>query len=111
MINMINLNSYIVEKLRINKDIKVLDHIDEINNEFISKIKEYILENYHGLIKFDNYEEYVNVGKSKKYIFLHLRKQHRWIYKVVSKWIEGNLSIEKPCKSNNMILYIYPKYE
>lgn len=107
---MININNYILEKLHLNKETEVLDDIDEINNKFISEIKKYIIEKYSGLVKFDNYDEYVEAGKSKKYIFLSVQKQHRWIYKPVAKWIEENLDVEKPCKTNNMILYIYPKY-
>lgn len=106
---MIDINNYIVEKLKINKDSKT-DNFNEINNKFISDIKKYIIEKYP-MIKFDSYDEYIDIGKSKKYIFLSVKKQHKWIYKPVAKWIEGNFNVLQPCKSNNMILYIYPKYE
>ena len=105
---MIDINNYIVEKLKINKDSKPIEN--EINNKFISDIKKYIIEKYP-MIKFDSYDEYIDIGKSKKYIFLHLKTKHKWIYKPVAKWIEGNFNVLQPCKSNNMILYIYPKYE
>ena len=106
---MLDINNYIVEKLKINKDSKT-NNFDEINNKFISDIKKYIIKKYP-MIKFNSYDEYINVGKSKKYIFLNLQKQHKWIYKSIAKWIEGNLNILQPCKSNNILLYIYPKYE
>lgn len=105
------IGNYIIEKLHLNKDFETSNSIDEINKEFVSKIKEHILDKYHGLIKFEDYDEYIEVGKSKKYIFLKTKTQHKWIYKPVSSWIEENLNIAKPCKSNNMILYIYPKYD
>ena len=101
---MIDINNYIVEKLKINKDSKT-NNFDEINNKFISDIKKYIIEKYP-MIKFNSYNEYINVGKSKKYIFLNLQKQHKWIYKSIAKWIEGNLNVLQPCKSNN-ILYLF----
>ena len=104
------LNIYISEKLRIDKNTELVNNIDEINNKFISDIKNHIIEKYP-IIKFDSYEDYINVGKSKKYIFLGLKKQFRWVYKNIGKWINDNLDVIKPCKTNNMILYIYPKYE
>lgn len=105
---MININSYILEKLRIDKNIEVKNNIDEINDKFISDIKKYVSNKYP--ILFNHRDEYIEAGKSKRYIFLSVQKQYRWIYKSVAKWIEENLDIEKPCKTNNMILYIYPKY-
>ena len=55
---MIDINNYIVEKLKINKDSKT-NNFDEINNKFISDIKKYIIKKYP-MIKFNSYDEYIN---------------------------------------------------
>ena len=59
---MIDINNYIVEKLKINKDSKT-NNFDEINNKFISDIKKYIIEKYP-MIKFNSYNEYIKNDNS-----------------------------------------------
>ena len=63
---MIDINNYIVEKLKINKDSKT-NNFDEINNKFISDIKKYIIKKYP-MIKFNSYDEYINVEIGRAHV-------------------------------------------
>jgi len=100
---------YITEKLYLNKDIKVTDKIDEINDNFIKKIKEWSL-NELGL-KFDSWDESISIGSSRKYLLLNLPKSKRDKYIRIMSHINNEFDISKKCSTNNQHVYIYPNYE
>lgn len=101
-------NSLIHEKLTINKDTEVNINIDEINNEVISKLKEYYFDKWG--IKFEDYRATIRVGFSNEYIIITLKNYHD-SYKGMMKYIDNNFDLAKPCSTNNQSIYVYPKYE
>ena len=107
---MINLNNYIIEKLHLNKDIKVTDNKESINNEFINCLKNYLQDNYK--ITIDKYPNTLSVsGKNNDYLLLNLSPGKRYLYKTIMAFINKSYPIRKECSTNNQHIYIYPKYE
>jgi len=98
----------ITEKLHINKYTKVIDK-DQINEEYISKIKKYLSERYR--VGFEGRNSVsVGAGRSKSYLTINLPFM-RNIYKSVMKYINENFELAKPCSTNNQSIYVYPKYD
>lgn len=105
------LDTYIIEKLKIDKNTKISS-----NKELVSKIKKYLLEHFTVNYKtnkkpFQLYKENdINIIDSGKYILLTLRHD-RELYKSIMNYINTNFKdlLQKDCKTNHQSIYIYPK--
>lgn len=104
------LNNYILEKFKITKDIKDTSDKDEINDKFISSIKNYLQNNYSVIL--GKYPDTISVsGKNNDYILLNLSPGKRYLYKSIMSFIDKSYPIRKKCSTNNQSIYIYPNYE
>jgi len=101
---MININNYIVEKLHLNKDTKYINKSENL----VSDIKAYYLDKWG--IKFETWDAKINIASSNKYIIITLTHHHN-SYKQMMNDINTKFEnkLEKPCKSNNQSIYVYPK--
>ena len=103
-----NLNNFIFEKLHLDKDTKVNNNKD-INDNIIGDLKIDLLNKYN--IRFEgSHTAFISEGSNGKYILITLRNRKELI-KPIMKFIDKNYKLEKPCSTNNMSIYIYPKYE
>lgn len=107
---MIELYQYIIEKFKISKDIKNNSEKDDINDKFISSIKNYLKNNYK--VSLGEYPNTISVsGKNQDYILLNLDKGKRYLYRSIMSFIDKSYPVRKVCSSNNQSIYIYPNYE
>ena len=107
---MININTYIIEKLHINKDTKLDSNKDTINNEFIKALNYYLYNFYK--INVGKYPDTLSAsGKNNDYLVLNLSPGKRYLYKSIMAFINKSYPIRKECSTNNQHIYIYPKYE
>ena len=102
------IDSYIIEKLHLNKDIKTLVNVDEVNKEYISNLKKYFLDKWG--IKFESWKASISADAGKRYILISLKNYHN-SYKNMINDIDKNFELTKPCKTNNQSIYVYPKYD
>ena len=111
-INMKELNTYINEKLKINKElagVTVDEIVDKTNKKFINALTNYLKNKYNIKVN-EEWHTKVYVGDSKKYIVITL-KYRKEIYKSIMKYIDTNYPISKPCATNNQSIYVYPDYD
>lgn len=106
-----DINLYIIEKLKIDKDMLVSNNSEEINKAFIDSLKEYCTKEFN--IKFDTWENSIVVtGKNSNMILLTFNnKKNRTHYYKIMNFVNNNYPVEKNCTTNNQSIYIYPKYD
>lgn len=106
-----NIDSYITEKLKIDKDINVSNTVEETNKKFIDALKNYCTNEFN--IKFDTWENsIVSTGKKNDIILLTFNnKKNREHYWQIINFVNQTYPIAKKCSSNNQSIYIYPKYD
>lgn len=106
-----NIDSYITEKLKIDKNINVSDNTEETNKKFIVALKNYCNNEFN--IKFDTWENSIVVtGKENDIILLTFNnKKNRAHYWKIMNFVNQTYPIAKKCSSNNQSIYIYPKYD